>query len=99
MVGWQNAILQRFIYPPIQGAYTELFAGLSPDITQENNGAWSECAGVLEIHLLTFTVVPWGRFAPLRADLEASSKSEAEGGTGIGNKFWEWSEDQVKSFL
>jgi len=35
-------ILQRFIYAPIYGAYTELFAGLSPDVTPETNGAWSK---------------------------------------------------------
>ncbi|KAH7312792.1 hypothetical protein BKA65DRAFT_516673 [Rhexocercosporidium sp. MPI-PUGE-AT-0058] len=84
VVGWQNAILQRVLYSPIHGAYTELFAGLSPDVTHEKNGAW---------------IIPWGRFAPLRADLVAGSKSEADGGTGISKKFWEWSEDQVKSYL
>merc|ERR1712093_541883 len=81
---WQNMILQRFIYAQIYGAYTELFAGLSPDVTPETNGAW---------------IVPWGRFVPLRADIEAGSKSEEQGGTGISKKFWEWSEDQVKSYL
>lgn len=30
-------------FPPIYGAYTELFASLSPDITIENSGSWSEC--------------------------------------------------------
>ncbi|KAH7385138.1 hypothetical protein BKA64DRAFT_158607 [Cadophora sp. MPI-SDFR-AT-0126] len=81
---WQNMILQRFLYAPIYGAYTELFAGLSPDVTSEKNGAW---------------IIPWGRFNPLRADIEAGSKSEEEGGTGISKKFWEWSEEQVKSYL
>jgi hypothetical protein len=28
-------------YEPICGAYTELFAGLSPEITIEQSGAWS----------------------------------------------------------
>jgi hypothetical protein len=27
---------------PINGAYTELFAGLSNDITEENNGGWGK---------------------------------------------------------
>lgn len=35
----------------------------------------------------------------LRADLVAASKTEAEGGTGIGKRFWEWTEEQVKSYL
>lgn len=29
-------------YPPIMGAYTELFAGLSPLVTAEKSGDWSE---------------------------------------------------------
>jgi len=43
--------------------------------------------------------VPWGRIVPLRKDIEASAKTEAEGGTGVGLKFWEWNEEQVKPFL
>ncbi len=31
-----------FLYPPVNGAYTELFAGLSPEVTLEKTGAWSE---------------------------------------------------------
>ncbi len=30
------------LHTPIHGAYTELFAGLSPDVTPDNNGAWSK---------------------------------------------------------
>lgn len=30
------------LYPPIYGAYTELFAGLSPEVTLEKSGDWSE---------------------------------------------------------
>ncbi|KAJ9150419.1 NAD(P)-binding protein [Pleurostoma richardsiae] len=71
------------LHPPRYGAYTELFAGLSPDVTVEKSGEW---------------IVPWGRFLPIRKDLLDASKPEAEGGTGIGLKFWEWSEEQVKSY-
>ncbi|CZT10000.1 related to Oxidoreductase, short-chain dehydrogenase [Rhynchosporium agropyri] len=80
----QNLILKYILHTPIHGAYTELFAGLSPDVTSEHNGAW---------------IIPWGRFGHLRADLEAGSKSIEEGGTGIANKFWDWSEDQVRAYL
>jgi len=79
----QMRIFHWMSYPPIYGAYTELFAGLSPEVTMEKNGAW---------------IVPWGRFFPLRKDLEAAAKTEAEGGTGTGLKFWEWSEEQVKAY-
>jgi retinol dehydrogenase 12 len=29
------------LYPVINGAYTELFAGLSPQVTIEKSGSWS----------------------------------------------------------
>ena len=44
-------------------------------------------------------VVPWGRFAPLRDGLVAAGKTEKEGGTGIADKFAEWTEEQIKSYL
>lgn len=35
--------LRLFVtYPPVNGAYTELFAGLSPKVTIEETGKWSE---------------------------------------------------------
>ena len=39
--GWQSTLLNPILHTPIHGAYTELFGGLSPDVTMENNGAWS----------------------------------------------------------
>jgi len=42
MPGWQAPLLNLMLYTPIHGAYTELFAGLSPDVTPEQNGAWSK---------------------------------------------------------
>ena len=44
-------------------------------------------------------VIPFGRFHPLRPDLLGATKLETEGGTGGAYKFWEWNEDQVKSYL
>jgi retinol dehydrogenase-12 len=29
-------------YPPVNGAYTELFAGLSPEVTVEKSGEWGK---------------------------------------------------------
>ena len=35
--------LQKFVlHPPIYGAYTELFAGLSPEVTMEKTGDWGK---------------------------------------------------------
>jgi hypothetical protein len=92
-------ILNLFFHTPIHGAYTELFAGLSPEVTPDKNGAWSESTFQYSGPLLIVTVVPWGRYMPLREDLEAASKTEAEGGTGIAAKFWDWTEEQVKPYL
>lgn len=71
-------------YPIINGAYSELFAGLSPEVTTERAGDY---------------VIPFGRFRPIRSDLEAATKSEAEGGNGGTQKFWDWSEEQVREYL
>ncbi|OJD14910.1 hypothetical protein AJ78_04795 [Emergomyces pasteurianus Ep9510] len=71
-------------YPPVFGAYTELFAGLSPDITDTEPGNW---------------IIPWGRIAPVRKDLVETTKTEAEGGNGTALKFWEWTEKQIRQYL
>lgn len=42
------------LYPPVNGAYTELFAGLSPDAANIKTSQW---------------VIPWGRITDLRKDL------------------------------
>ncbi|PVI04821.1 NAD(P)-binding protein [Periconia macrospinosa] len=73
-----------FLHPLILGSYTELFAGLSPDVTMEKSGGW---------------IVPWGRFMKIRKDLYEATKSKSEGGTGIAKEFWEWSEKQVEAYL
>ncbi|RYP80655.1 hypothetical protein DL769_002337 [Monosporascus sp. CRB-8-3] len=72
------------LHPPVYGAYTELFAGLSPEVTLEKSGGW---------------IIPWGRFDSIRDDLVVSSKSKAEGGTGVAEEFWKWSEEQIKPYL
>jgi NAD(P)-dependent dehydrogenase (short-subunit alcohol dehydrogenase family) len=81
---WQLLIIKPLLHTPIHGAYTELFAGLSEEVTPDKNGAW---------------IIPWGRFGKFRKDVEASTRSEEEGGTGVAKKFWEWSEAQVRSYV
>jgi NAD(P)-dependent dehydrogenase (short-subunit alcohol dehydrogenase family) len=41
--------VNMILYPPKHGAYTELFAGLSPEITEKHQGAY---------------IIPWGRIQP-----------------------------------
>ncbi|KAI8628713.1 short-chain dehydrogenase [Xylariaceae sp. FL1651] len=71
------------VYPTINGAYTELFAGVSDKVDMEHSGAW---------------IVPWGRFDNIRKDLLEGSQPEEEGGTGIAQKFWKWSEEQTSPY-
>ncbi|KAF1838384.1 retinol dehydrogenase 12 [Decorospora gaudefroyi] len=49
----QRLVLRLILYPVVNGAYTELFAGLAPGVAAIKTGEW---------------VVPWGRITPLRND-------------------------------
>lgn len=84
--GWAaSAFLKSFVlHPVVYGAYTELFAGLSPEVTADHPGDW---------------IIPWGRFGRMRPTLVTASKPESEGGNGTAQKFWEWTEAQVKPYL
>ncbi|KAK3311925.1 hypothetical protein B0H66DRAFT_539035 [Apodospora peruviana] len=68
-------------------ALTELYAGLSGDITSEKNGCY---------------VVPWGRIADsgggLRKDLVDATKLVEDGGTGQAAKLWDWCTEMTKEF-
>lgn len=78
-------ILRTFVlHPPINGAYTQLFAGLSPDVTVEKSGEW---------------VAPFGRFMKSRKDLKDATKSKAEGGTGNASAFYDWCARQYASYI
>ncbi|KAK4992237.1 short-chain alcohol dehydrogenase [Elasticomyces elasticus] len=72
------------LYPPVLGAYTELWAGWSEEAgRQENNGRY---------------IVPWGRFGSFRDDIVRSLRSERDGGNGKAERFWEWCEKESKEF-
>lgn len=71
-------------YPAVKGAYTELFAGLSPEVTAEKAGQY---------------VMPFGRFQPICEDLQLAFKPGAEGGNDLATKFWDWSVKQVANFV
>ena len=69
-------------YPAVRGAYAELFAGFSPEITPETAGY----------------VFPFGRLQPICKELQLATKPEEKGGSDLLRKFWEWSEKQVEPF-
>ncbi|KAH9987550.1 hypothetical protein F4779DRAFT_632348 [Xylariaceae sp. FL0662B] len=78
-----RSMWKAVLYPPLYGAYTELYAGTSDDVALDSPGDW---------------IAPWGRFCEIRKDLLEGSKPESEGGTGIAQKFWEWTEEQVRPY-
>ncbi|KAH8651358.1 hypothetical protein BX600DRAFT_483765 [Xylariales sp. PMI_506] len=77
-------VTKLITHAPINGSYTMLYAGFSPEISLQNTGSF---------------IIPFGRIQAPRHDLELAAKSEAEGGNGTGPKFWQWCEDQVKPYV
>ena len=83
---WMKVLSAPLLHRPRLGAYTELWAGLAPELTLEAHGG--------------AYVVPWGRLHPApRADLLDALKSKAEGGSGRAREFWEWCERQTADYL
>jgi hypothetical protein len=88
-------LIQKLIaHDPKYGAYTEAFAGLQPDITQDKSGSWGRCFMQSFVVLcdsdIDHTVAPFGRFVPIREDLLDPS---------LGKKYWDWTEEQVKVYM
>jgi retinol dehydrogenase-12 len=81
---WQDILLSFMLYPAIFGAYTELWCGLSPDLTTEQNGSY---------------VGPWGRILPVRMDRQDSLKTKEEGGSGKAKVFVDWCEKECRKYL
>lgn len=82
---WMKYASYPLLYKPRMGAYTELWAGLSSELTTEMNGSY---------------VVPWGRRHPSpRKDLLDALKNTQEGGTGQAAEFRRWCEKQVGRYM
>ncbi|OTA97781.1 hypothetical protein M434DRAFT_18926 [Hypoxylon sp. CO27-5] len=71
------------LYKTVFGAYTQLFAGLSPQVKWEHSGKY---------------IVPWGRLWEhhVRQDIVKAMEMEEKGGLGYGKRFWEWCEEKSK---
>ena len=81
---WQRIAASPLMHHPKMGAYTELWAGLSLDVSMEMNGGYA---------------IPWGRPHPApRQDLLDALKSTGEGGTGQAAEFREWCEKQIADY-
>lgn len=84
-VRWMEYATAVLLHKPVFGAYTELWAGLSEDITAEDGGGY---------------VVPWGRKHPApRADLLLALKGVDEGGTGRAREFYDWCEEKTREYI
>ncbi|KAE9376138.1 putative short-chain dehydrogenase [Stipitochalara longipes BDJ] len=68
---------------PVYGAYSELYAGFSPQLKAEDNGGY---------------VMAWGRVAGLPEDITTGLKGKAEGGSGAAEMFLEYCERETKKF-
>jgi NAD(P)-dependent dehydrogenase (short-subunit alcohol dehydrogenase family) len=89
--GWDGApwlmrtVMGFFMYEAKMGAYTELWAGLSPEVKCEDGGRFA---------------IPFGRWHPNpKKAILASLRTREEGGTGVAATFWDWNEEQSKSFI
>ncbi|KIX97798.1 uncharacterized protein Z520_06576 [Fonsecaea multimorphosa CBS 102226] len=80
---WQMPFINLVLKDPIYGAYTELFAGFSPHVQMKDGGRFIE---------------PFGKVGHTRKDIELSIKHKSEGGTGIAEEFYNWTEKQVQPF-
>lgn len=78
-----RAVSMALSYPPVFGAYTELYAGWSADISPALSGSY---------------VLPWGRVGVYRRDIASALRGKADGGTGGAERFWDWCEKETKAF-
>ncbi|KAK1240128.1 hypothetical protein MKX08_007570 [Trichoderma sp. CBMAI-0020] len=79
-----TCILRKtLLYPPIYGAYTNLFAAFSPQVTIEKSGTF---------------VAPWGKFWNVSKEMIDGTRPESQGGTGIAASFWDWTETQIERY-
>ncbi|OJJ50261.1 hypothetical protein ASPZODRAFT_149653 [Penicilliopsis zonata CBS 506.65] len=78
-------IMKTFFKPAKWGAYTELYAALSPDLTLEHSGGH---------------IIPWGRYCSrsIPEHIANGLKGESEGGTGTSEKFWQWCEGVTEEY-
>ncbi|KAH7379982.1 hypothetical protein BKA64DRAFT_240416 [Cadophora sp. MPI-SDFR-AT-0126] len=81
---WKVFFMNLLLHDPIYGSYTELFSGLSSEITPDKNGSY---------------IMPWGRFAPIRPDIQLSLLREVNGGNGKAAKFWDWCATQCTQYM
>lgn len=85
-VAWLLKVMFKpMMHDPKIGAYTEMWAGLSPDVKAEDGGK---------------NIIPCGRWHPApKMDILESLRMETDGETGLAAKFWNYCEEQTKDFV
>ena len=80
-----SILASPLLYGAKMGAYTELWAGLSSDLSIEDGGKY---------------VLPWGRLHPSpKPELLAAMKSKEDGGTGVAILFVDYCDKQIAEFM
>lgn len=79
-----NYLAYPLLYKASLAAHTELYAGLSKDITLERNGCY---------------IVPFGSiYSNMRTDLLEAMKSEVDRGSGRAAEFWEFCAEITRDY-
>ncbi|KAI1109634.1 short-chain dehydrogenase [Nemania sp. NC0429] len=77
-------LARPLLYGPDMAALTQLYAGLSEEITLEKSGSY---------------IIPWGRVSTqLRDDLVDATKLPSEGGSGRAKEFWDFCADKTSDY-
>ncbi|KAI1771522.1 NAD(P)-binding protein [Hypoxylon cercidicola] len=83
---WMKYLAYPLLNSARKTAYTELYAGLSSDITMEKNGCY---------------VHPFGRIAhetDINKDRLEATRTEEDGGSGKAKQFWEFCEEKTRDY-
>lgn len=72
------------LYQPKLAALTQLYAGISKDITLDVNGCY---------------VIPWGRIAKgVKDGINKAMMPQRDGGTGIAKEFWDYCDEKTRDY-
>jgi retinol dehydrogenase 12 len=77
-------IVMGLMFKPAKyGAYSELFAGWSNNVTISETGRY---------------IIAWGRFAEIPKNIKSAFKDDSDGGNGLAKRFLGWCERETRNF-
>nr|POE90118.1 putative oxidoreductase [Quercus suber] len=84
MPSWVPILAAPLLHKPKMGAYTNIWAALSPELTIEDGGKY---------------ILPWGRVHPSpRKDIVDAMKTKEQGGTGEATVFVDYCKRRTAEF-